>query len=174
MTIRHALMNACLILLLCRRFEEVASEEEEAELTKPVKRPRDSDPAEHDASTGDEVSKKKSKKLKAENGAPVPAPAGTSGDTSKKEKKGKKAKKGESKEGDANKGEGKEGDSKRKQGDKGSVRELPNGLKIQDAAPGDGPQAKKGMKVSMRYVGKLPNGKVFDSNTKGKPVRPPR
>jgi len=25
------------------------------------------------------------------------------------------------------------------------------------------------MKVSMRYVGKLPNGKIFDSNTKGKP-----
>jgi FKBP-type peptidyl-prolyl cis-trans isomerase len=53
------------------------------------------------------------------------------------------------------------------------MRELPNGLKIQDAKVGDGPQAKKGMKVSMRYIGKLEDGKVFDSNTKGKPVRRP-
>jgi len=62
-----------------------------------------------------------------------------------------------------------EGDAKQKQGDKGSLRELSNGLKIQDAIVGNGPQAKTGMKVSMRYIGKLPNGKVFDSNTKGKP-----
>ena len=117
------------------------------------------------------MSKRKAKKLKAENGAAVPPPTSTSVDSSKKDKKDKKAKKGESKEGNANKGEDKEDDSKQKQGDKGGMRELPNGLKIQDAKPGEGPQAKKGMKVSMRYVGKLPNGKVFDSNTKGKPVR---
>jgi FK506-binding nuclear protein len=138
-----------------------------------VKRPRESDATEHDVTTGDKVSKKRAKKLKAENGAAVPAPAGSSGDASKKDKKDKKAKKGESK-GDATKGESKELDSKQNQGDKGSMRELPNGLKIQDAKPGEGPQAKKGMKVSMRYVGKLPNGKVFDSNTRGKPVRPAR
>ena len=139
-----------------------------------MKRPRESDATEHDISTGDKSSKKKAKKLKGENGAAAPAPATTSGDTSKKDKKGKRAKKGESKEGDANKGEGKEDDSKPKQGDKGGMRELPSGLKIQDAKPGEGPQAKKGMTVSMRYVGKLSNGNVFDSNTKGKPVRLPR
>jgi FK506-binding nuclear protein len=162
--------DACWRLPLCRRFEEIASDKE-ADLAKPVKRPRESDATEHDVTTGDKVSKKKAKKLKGENGAAAPAPATTSEDTSKKDKKNKKAKKGESKEGDANKGEGKEDDSKPKQGDKGGMRELPNGLKIQDAKPGEGPQAKKGMRVSMRYVGKLPNGKVFDSNTKGKPVR---
>jgi FK506-binding nuclear protein len=138
---------------------------------KSAKRPRESDTAEHE--TNDKTSKKKAKKLKAENSAAVPPPAVADADAQKKgEKKDKKAKKGgESKEGDAKKEEGKEGDAKQKQGDKGSLRELPNGLKVQDAKVGDGPQAKSGMKVSLRYVGKLPNGNVFDSNTKGKPVR---
>lgn len=31
------------------------------------------------------------------------------------------------------------------------------------------PKTKNGSKVSIRYVGKLTNGKTFDSNTKGKP-----
>ncbi|KXN85346.1 hypothetical protein AN958_11446, partial [Leucoagaricus sp. SymC.cos] len=51
----------------------------------------------------------------------------------------------------------------------GEAAPLPGGLKIQDATIGTGPQAKKGDKLQMRYVGKLPNGKVFDKNTKGKP-----
>lgn len=124
---------------------------------------------ENEPITSDKISKKKAKKLKAENGAAVPAPVGADGDAQKKgEKKDKKAKKGaESKESDSKREEGKESDAKQKQ----SQRELPSGLKIQDAKIGDGPQAKKGTRVSMRYVGKLPNGKVFDSNTKGKPVR---
>jgi len=48
---------------------------------------------------------------------------------------------------------------------------LPNGLIIQDTKIGQGPQAKKGNKVSVRYVGKLQNGKLFDSNTQGKPFQ---
>lgn len=32
-----------------------------------------------------------------------------------------------------------------------------------------GPVAKPGNRVSMRYVGKLQNGSIFDSNTKGRP-----
>jgi len=43
-------------------------------------------------------------------------------------------------------------------------------VKITDVKVGTGPQAKKGKMVSMRYVGKLTNGKVFDSNSKGKPL----
>jgi len=149
------------------RLEEIDSDQE-AELVKSAKRPRESDATEHEPVTSDKVSKKKAKKLKAENGAAVPAPAEVAHDAQKKgEKKDKKGKKGaESKEGDAKK---EEGDATQKQGNKDNLRELPNGLKIQDAKIGDGPQAKKGMKVSMRYIGKLPNGKVFDSNTKGKP-----
>ncbi|CAL3963981.1 unnamed protein product [Diplocarpon coronariae] len=43
------------------------------------------------------------------------------------------------------------------------------GVKIDDKKLGTGPACKKGNKVGMRYIGKLENGKVFDSNTKGKP-----
>ncbi|KAJ3227244.1 hypothetical protein HK099_002937 [Clydaea vesicula] len=46
---------------------------------------------------------------------------------------------------------------------------LPNGLIIEDILVGEGPKAKKGKKISCRYIGKLMNGKTFDSNTKGKP-----
>ena len=141
---------------------------------KSAKRPRESDTKEQEPVAGDKVSKKKAKKLKTENGGALPAPAEIAPDAQKKgEKKDKKGKKGaESKESEA-KTETEEGVAKQKQGDKDNLRELPSGLKIQDAKIGDGPQAKKGMNVSVRYIGKLPNGKVFDSNTKGKPVRRP-
>jgi FK506-binding nuclear protein len=46
---------------------------------------------------------------------------------------------------------------------------LPSGLVIEDKVMGSGPKAKPGKKVSVRYIGKLLNGKVFDSNTKGAP-----
>ena len=46
---------------------------------------------------------------------------------------------------------------------------LPSGLGIEDSIVGTGPRAKSGQKVSVRYIGKLTNGKVFDSNTKGAP-----
>ncbi len=158
----------------CRRFAEVLSDHG-AETLKSAKRGRVSDTVEHETVAGDKTSKK-AKKLKAENGAaiPVSADADAQKKGEKKDKKDKKAKKGESKEGDSKKEEGKGGEVKQKQGDKGAMRELPSGLKIQDAKVGDGPQAKSGMKVNMRYLGKLLDGKVFDSNTKGKPVRHPR
>ena len=160
------------LLLPCRRFEEVLSDHD-AEAAKSAKRRRVSDTVEQEPVAGEKPSKK-AKKLKAENGAAVPVSADA--DAPKKgEKKDKKSKKGvESKEGDIKKEEGKGDDVKQKQGDKGAMRELPSGLKIQDAKVGDGPQAKSGMRVNMRYVGKLLDGKVFDSNTKGKPVRHPR
>ncbi|KAH9061294.1 hypothetical protein EDB87DRAFT_411120 [Lactarius vividus] len=148
------------------RFEQVVSEEESG-LEKSAKRPRESNATEQDAPTSDKPSKK-AKKLKAENGAAVPVSTGTDGEASKKGKKDKK-KKGDAKESHPQTGEDKESESKPKQSDLGGIRELPSGLKIQDAKLGEGPQAKKGVKLSMRYVGKLPNGKIFDSNTKGKP-----
>lgn len=46
---------------------------------------------------------------------------------------------------------------------------LASGLLIEDKKTGTGPMAKPGNRVSMRYVGKLQNGSVFDSNTKGRP-----
>jgi len=51
----------------------------------------------------------------------------------------------------------------------GGLKEMASGLKVKDVKIGAGPQAKKGNTVSMRYIGKLQNGKVFDKNTKGKP-----
>nr|KMM65424.1 FK506-binding protein 4 [Coccidioides posadasii RMSCC 3488] len=48
------------------------------------------------------------------------------------------------------------------------VKEV-QGVKIEDRKQGKGPAAKRGDRVSMRYIGKLENGKVFDSNKKGKP-----
>lgn len=158
---------------LRRRFEEIVSGEEAA-TKKSAKRPRESDTTEQDAATGDKLSKKAKKKLKAENGAAVPAPTVPEGEASKKSKKDKKAKKGEdAKEVPPQPVEDKESGSKKKQDHQGNMQELPSGLKIQDSKVGEGPQAKKGARVSMRYIGKLTdsNGKVFDSNTKGKPVR---
>ncbi|KAH8155129.1 uncharacterized protein LAJ45_00138 [Morchella importuna] len=43
------------------------------------------------------------------------------------------------------------------------------GISIMDSKVGTGAAAKKGNRLSMRYIGKLDNGKIFDSNTKGKP-----
>ncbi|KKA21534.1 Peptidylprolyl isomerase [Rasamsonia emersonii CBS 393.64] len=48
------------------------------------------------------------------------------------------------------------------------VKEV-QGVKIDDKKLGKGPVAKNGNTVSMRYIGKLEDGKVFDANKKGKP-----
>ncbi|OCF40808.1 FK506-binding protein 4 [Kwoniella heveanensis CBS 569] len=52
---------------------------------------------------------------------------------------------------------------------KGGKRTLPSGLVIEDVKLGDGPVAKGGKRLGMRYIGKLTNGKQFDANTSGKP-----
>jgi FK506-binding nuclear protein len=44
-----------------------------------------------------------------------------------------------------------------------------NGVTVEDKKSGTGAIAKNGSKLDMRYIEKLKNGKVFDSNTKGKP-----
>lgn len=49
------------------------------------------------------------------------------------------------------------------------TKKLDGGVVIEDRKAGEGPSAKRGSRVSMRYVGKLANGKVFDKNTSGKP-----
>ena len=49
---------------------------------------------------------------------------------------------------------------------------LPSGLKYKDVTVGSGKKADKGNTVSIRYTGKLMNGKVFDSNMpRGQPLR---
>lgn len=51
----------------------------------------------------------------------------------------------------------------------GKSSKVVQGITIMDSKVGTGPAAKRNSKLSMRYIGKLENGKVFDSNTKGKP-----
>lgn len=43
------------------------------------------------------------------------------------------------------------------------------GVTVDVREEGSGPAARKGSRVEMRYIGKLANGKVFDSNKSGKP-----
>lgn len=50
-----------------------------------------------------------------------------------------------------------------------TTTKLASGLIIEEKTAGNGPAAKAGQKVGMRYVGKLTNGKVFDQCTSGKP-----
>ncbi|KAK7888027.1 peptidylprolyl isomerase fpr3 [Exophiala xenobiotica] len=50
----------------------------------------------------------------------------------------------------------------------GGVKEV-QGVTVDDRKTGQGPAAKKGSRLEMRYIGKLDNGKVFDSNKSGKP-----
>lgn len=52
-----------------------------------------------------------------------------------------------------------------------SAKTLPNGLIIEDLKKGNGKPVKAGQKVSVAYVGKLKNGKVFDSCNENKPFK---
>lgn len=134
------------------RFEEVQEEEP----VKSNKRPRESDATEADKPSKSQ--EKKAKKQKAANGEAVPAAepaAAAAAADAKAEKKQKKKEKKEAAAKEANKG--------------GELKTLPSGLQIKDIKIGTGPQAKPGNAVSMRYIGKLQNGKVFDKNTGGVP-----
>jgi len=111
--------------------------------------------------------KKANKKLKSETGSAVPVSTEGAGGEKRKERK-KKEKKVEGVEADApaaTSSPDKEKPTKKS----GPLQELDGGLKFRDITVGTGKQAKAGNTVSMRYIGKLENGKVFDSNTKGKP-----
>ena len=121
-----------------------------------------------DAVAGKKSQKKLNKKLKAESGEAVPSEKAHANGEAKKSKEEKKKEKKEKKE---EKKEKKEGSAK-PEGEKKEpgMKELPSGLQVKDVKVGSGKAVKKGDVVSMRYIGKFLNGKVFDSNTKGKPV----
>ncbi|KAJ7497410.1 hypothetical protein FB451DRAFT_1211373 [Mycena latifolia] len=128
------------------RFEEI----DDAVHGSAKKRARESDAGEPE---------KLSKKQKAESGKAVKPEAPEAGDK-KEKKKDKKEKKKDS----AEKADGEKTEKKT-----AAEREVAGGVKIKDTKVGTGPAVKKGNTVSMRYIGKLPNGNIFDSNTKGKP-----
>jgi len=139
-----------LIKNLRSRFEEIKDDESVKQ-----KRARESDAA--DAKSPAE---KKNKKLKADGGKAVAVDA-TEGGKDKKDKKKKNAEEKTAKSAS-------DGAEKK---ETNAERTIAGGIVIEDAKTGTGPQAKKGSTVRMRYVGKLTNGKVFDKNTNGKPVR---
>jgi FK506-binding nuclear protein len=56
--------------------------------------------------------------------------------------------------------------SEQKAGKAGLGVKTINGVKIDDKKLGSGPACKKGQKVSMRYIGKLTDGKVFDCKSR--------
>lgn len=137
--------------------------------------------------------KKLNKKLKVQNGEAVPVGAPS---TEKKEKKkekenapefspesSKKESKEKNKEHKKEKKETKKDEKKEKKPEQTSgatastgadspsnKKTLANGLVIEDSKVGSGKTAKAGSNCSMRYIGKLANGTIFDSNTKGQPV----
>lgn len=136
----------------CRRFEEIVDEEPPKDKENSKKRPRESD-----AMDIEEPSKSQKKKQKKQKGADGEATAVASqaeppAEKTKKDKKDKKDK------------------SEKAEKAKPDTKVLQGGVQVVDHKIGTGPKAKAGDLVSMRYVGKLQNGKVFDQNTKGNAV----
>lgn len=149
------------------RITEVESEEEEApKLVKADKKGKNKrsaaeleEAASLDAIIAKEepkLSKKQEKKLKKNNGEAAPAKAEeTKKEAAKDEKKVQFAK---------NLEQGPTGSAAPKVDAKKpalGVRTV-DGVKIDDKKLGSGPVAKKGNRVSMRYIGKFTDGKVFD------------
>lgn len=67
----------------------------------------------------------------------------------------------------ASTGQGKPKEEKKSSSSVG-VRDV-QGVTVDDRKLGTGPAAKKGSRVELRYIAKLDDGKVFDSNKSGKP-----
>ncbi|KAF1840320.1 uncharacterized protein K460DRAFT_348650 [Cucurbitaria berberidis CBS 394.84] len=165
------------------RVTEVDSEEEAPKLVegskKGKKRPAES---EDDATLDDlisktngdaKLSKKQAKKLKKNDGQ---ATAGTAESAKKAEKatepssdkkKVQFAKNLEQGPTGSPKVEAPKAEAKKEAAPKGP--RVVGGVTIDDKKEGKGKAAKKGDRIEMRYIGKLKNGKVFDSNKKGKP-----
>lgn len=59
-------------------------------------------------------------------------------------------------------------DDKKKSSPSLGVKDV-QGVTVDERKIGTGPAAKKGSRLEMRYIGKLDDGKVFDSNKSGKP-----
>ncbi|KAF5095760.1 hypothetical protein D0Z03_001760 [Geotrichum reessii] len=106
--------------------------------------------------------KKQNKKRAAEEEAP--APVETKKQTKKQKSEDKKVAFSKELE------QGPTGSTSAPAAKKGPVaKKLAGGVTIEDRKVGSGPTAQPGDKVSVRYIGKLLNGNIFDSNTKGKP-----
>ncbi|EAQ93650.1 hypothetical protein CHGG_01885 [Chaetomium globosum CBS 148.51] len=154
------------------RIKEIDTDEEEAPKLVQTKKSKKR-AAEEEAEGLDEIMakddkklSKKQKKLKNNQGEAVAAEAKAKESAAKGDKKVQFAKNleqgptGPAKDKAENKGD--------KKGATGGVRVV-QGVTVDDRKAGTGRTAKSGDKVGMRYIGKLQNGKVFDSNKKGTP-----
>ncbi|KAI9875132.1 MAG: peptidylprolyl isomerase fpr4 [Pleopsidium flavum] len=144
-------------------------------------------PAETTGNGDTKLSKKQLKKMKNNAGEAVataietavekpekkedkPAKDASTAKTDKKVQFAKKLEQGPSSTSHETKPEAKSETKKDEEQSKASLGvKMIQGVKIDDKKLGKGPVAKKGDKISMRYIGKLQDGKVFDANKKGKP-----
>ncbi|KAI1760977.1 hypothetical protein GGR53DRAFT_55225 [Hypoxylon sp. FL1150] len=150
------------------RITEIDTDEEEApKLVAAATKGKNKRPAE-DASLEDlmakaeepKLSKKQQKKLKNNRGEPIESKTEPAKDAAAKGDKkvqfAKNLEQGPTGSGAAEKGAG-------------LGVKVVSGVTVDDRKVGSGRAVKKGNKVEVRYIGKLENGKVFDSNKKGKP-----
>lgn len=150
-------LTSCL-LTICRMEEPPSPPKKESK-----KRAREPEAEEVDSATPSKAEKKKLKKLKAADGEAVSVAV----EADVKAKKAEEIIESKDQKKDKKKKEKKE---KSEDSTPLKTQELAGGVKALDKTIGTGPEAKKGDTVSMRYVGKLEDGNVFDSNMKGKPV----
>lgn len=140
------------------RIEELEDSEKEEEEEKPVK-------AKKETKAVKDKESKETKNAKKRAAEETEAPAA---DKSKKQKKTEEKKVAFSKELE----QGPTGkDAKKAAAPAPTTKKLAGGVVTEDKKVGSGPVCKKGDKVSVRYIGKLQNGKTFDSNTSGKPFQ---
>ena len=138
--------------------------------------------------------KKLNKKLKVDNGEAVPVGAPSTKKVEKEKEKekapesspesSKKENKEKKKEHNKEKKEKKKDEKKGKKPEEtngapaastsadstSNKKTLAGGLVVEDSKVGSGKTAKAGSHCAMRYIGKLSDGTVFDSNTKGQAV----
>lgn len=160
------------------RLTEVESEDEAPKLIKAeTKKGKNKRAAEESTlddliekaqTNGDEkLSKKQAKKLKNNEGKPVAAADDAPASDKKSVKFAKNLEQGPTGSPAPAKGAAAAAADKKTTGALG-VKTI-QGVTVDDKKLGSGPAAKRGDRVGMRYIGKLQNGKVFDSNKKGKP-----
>ncbi|KAJ3354265.1 peptidylprolyl isomerase fpr4 [Entophlyctis luteolus] len=136
------------------KIEELIDDEEGTNEKAPTANEKKDTPAA--VSNGDQkLSKKEKKKLQKQLREEQPKPS---------EKQEKSSEQLNEKQNDKKQKEKKDDSSSQKK-----VTKHPNGMIIEEVVEGSGPIAKVGSRVGVRYVGKLTNGKVFDSSTSGKP-----
>lgn len=157
---------------LTGRIEEVDSEEEAPKLTKKEKAKGKKRAAEEDAEPSledlitkeaakadDKLSKKQAKKLKNNAGDAIAVQEDKDAKDKKRVQFAKTLEQGPT--GSAAK--------ETKEAAKKTGVKVVQGVTIDDRKAGSGRVVKNGDRVGMRYIGKLENGKVFDSNKKGAP-----